>query len=182
MYLYSDEPTQLHRVLKTRMQYRYSKIHLVSPFFEPAYLTYKHPFGRFLFKARDDATDVLIIVREMDQAHIGIFEELVRAGIRCFFYKRLHSKLYVFETNTTMQTKWSRTDSLAILGSANMTRRGWNLDGGLGNEELSLKMDGPLLQRAITYTNTLTRKCKTFEMERREALKSMRPMGEDYGY
>jgi len=167
VFLFSDESLQLHRYLKSRLHFRFKKIFLASPFYEPSYLTEKHPFGRFIFRAKDDCTDINIVVKEMDDTTLPVFEKLQKSGINCFFYPRLHTKLYVFETDSSLHSKYARTDSTAILGSANMTSRGWHLDSGPSNEELCIRLEGKQVGVALRYANTLMRKSTPFDIARR---------------
>ena len=79
----------------------------------------------------------VVIISAIDQVEKfgGLYKDLKSRGIDFVFLPKLHSKIYLFITNTEYRHRAAETPSLGIIGSSNLTKSGIPSKTGEGNYE-----------------------------------------------
>ncbi len=138
IFLKNSEPAFINKFLISMYHLRHHEIYIVSPFLDLPILSSKHHFGRFLDKAKEEGTDVILItLPPKNDDEITVFRDLELRDIRVFFLPRLHTKLYIFNVDLESRTFYQRgVFGTAVLGSSNLTCPGLGFDELQPNEEL----------------------------------------------
>ncbi len=156
MLMYSKRPVYLDKLITKMMHVRHREIFLVSPFIDLSYISVNHVFGRFLFKAKEDGTSICLLTRPPLPSCFPAYEQLEASGILVGFLADLHSKLYLFDVDQDRLSSFMRdTRRSAILGSANMTERGWGLTSRERNEEICYLLPDHEYRQARSYAEAL---------------------------
>jgi phosphatidylserine/phosphatidylglycerophosphate/cardiolipin synthase-like enzyme len=156
MLVYSKRAAFLDKLLTKMMHMRHHEIVLVSPFLDLSYISPNHLFGRFLFRASEEGTRIALITRPPDPEWFDPFGQLEAAGITVGFLADLHSKLYIFDVDVDRSSKFMRDmRRSAIIGSANMTERGWGLTSTIRNEEICYLLPDDEYRHARRYAEAL---------------------------
>ncbi len=156
-FLKTSEARFIGRHLESMYHVRHKEIYLVSPFIDLPLLESRHKFGRFLDRAvEDDTSVVLITASEQDTDSLPFFKNLEERGISVFFLSCLHTKLYMFDVDSDSLNAWQQgVQSHVIIGSSNLTNAGLGFIDGHCNEELNCKLPGKMLEEARTYVTKL---------------------------
>ncbi|QQP99555.1 hypothetical protein [Lysobacter enzymogenes] len=111
-------------------------VYLVSPFIDPTILARGHRLGQTLDSIRGDGSEVIVITCADQVAQFGnLHKDLAARGIELVFLPKLHSKIYLFLTDTDRQHITAATPSLGIIGSSNLTAMGIPATPDAGNLE-----------------------------------------------
>lgn len=132
---------QINREIFSRRNLPHKDIWLVAPFVNGDLFAPTAQFGKLLLEQVEDGASVCLITSPPKDKNIEWMEVLGERGVGIFVYPRLHSKLYcfMFDENRRYETglrDGDRYSSLALVGSANLTRVGLALGEGPCNEEL----------------------------------------------
>jgi len=117
----------------------------------------QHTFGRFLDRAVEENTSVVIVTSAtQDESRLPDFRKLEERGMNVFFVAGLHAKLYLFDVDMQSRNRWQQgIQSHAIVGSSNLTKVGLGLNDARANEELNCRIALTLLEEARTYVARL---------------------------
>ena len=109
---------------------------IVSPVLSEEFLRRGAILGRLLDSLVGDGTAVTVITA-LDQvkAYQKICVDLAARNIDVYFVPRLHSKIYLFITDDTVEHQTAGTPSLGVIGSSNLTSSGIAKVRGYGNME-----------------------------------------------
>ncbi|MEJ2788355.1 MULTISPECIES: hypothetical protein [unclassified Pseudoxanthomonas] len=111
-------------------------VYLVSPFIDPTILVRGSRIGQTLDSIRGDGAEVIVITCADQVLQFGdLHKDLDARGIDLVFLPRLHSKIYLFMTDTDRQHSTADTPSLGIVGSSNLTAMGVPATPDAGNLE-----------------------------------------------
>jgi phosphatidylserine/phosphatidylglycerophosphate/cardiolipin synthase-like enzyme len=143
-----------------------------------SYLDNKHIFGRFLFKAVEEKTKVVILTRPSVRSDLGVFEALAAAHVTCGFLEELHSKVYLFDVDLGALNRFQRgIRRAAVLGSANMTEKGWGLTSTLRNEEICYKLPDSEYKPVRRYVERLRIRSRELSALRLSLARGDNPFG-----
>src|ERR1044071_2870375 len=156
--LKTTEKHFLNRQIESMYHVRHKEIFLVSPFVELSLLESRHNFGRFLDRAVEEDTYVMLITSSCEQndERLKAFKNLEERDIFVFFLQRLHTKLYLFDVDPAALNAYQRgVRSQVIIGSSNLTYAGLGFDNTKPNEELNCSFSADIVEEARTYANRL---------------------------
>ncbi len=147
----------------------YKRIVLVSPFISDAMLTQQHQFGRFLEKqiSFEDTEVEIITAMVKDSKRLSFFKFLESKDIKFYFHNNLHAKLFYFELDIEKTGNFKKIpDSTFIMGSANLTNEGLDLDrkGHGSNNEIGFKLPNYLQKDLEGYIYRL--KADSYDINR----------------
>jgi phosphatidylserine/phosphatidylglycerophosphate/cardiolipin synthase-like enzyme len=157
-FLKTAEPTFISKYIKSMYHLRHNEVYIVSPFIDLTILSSRHHFGRFLDKATEDGTDVVIITLPptTDDA-LESFKDLEKREIDIFFLSRLHTKLYLFDVDLSSRNQYQKDRfGTAIIGSSNLTYVGMGFDDITSNEELCCALPSSFVSEMKNYVTRLT--------------------------
>lgn len=123
--LSSHQQPSIYSALLGRRLIPNKTVYLVSPFIDPAMLVRGSRIGQTLDSMKGDGAEVFVITcADQVSAFDLLHKDLGARGIELVFLPRLHSKIYLFITDTTRAHRTASTPSLGIVGSSNLTARG----------------------------------------------------------
>lgn len=100
-------------------------VYLVSPYIDPTILARGSRIGQTLDSIKGDGAEVVVITCAEQVKQFGsLHKDLDARGIELVFLPRLHSKIYLFLTDTDRPHASAATPSLGIIGSSNLTAMG----------------------------------------------------------
>jgi phospholipase D-like protein len=157
--LKTTEATFIRRHIESMYHVKHNEISIVSPFIDLELLESRHGFGRFLDRAVEENTMVVVITSyEQDEKRLSTFKNLEERGICVYFLAGLHSKLYLFDVDLASRNNWQRgVQSHAIIGSSNLTNVGLGFGDGKCNEELNCRIPSELFDETRLYVSKLIR-------------------------
>ena len=132
---------QINREIFSRRNLPHKDIWLVAPFIDCDLFAPTAAFGKLLLDQVEDGASVALITALPKDKNIDWMERLAERKINIFIYPRLHTKLYCFIFDEDRRyvrglRDGDRYSSLILVGSANLTSSGMNLNDGRCNEEL----------------------------------------------
>ncbi|MGV8922345.1 MAG: hypothetical protein ACOH1L_03205 [Thermomonas sp.] len=134
--LSSHRPPFIYSALLGRRLIPNKAVYLVSPYIDPTILVRGSRIGQTLDSIKGDGADVIVITCADQVAQFGeLHKDLAARGIELVFLPRLHSKIYLFMTDTDRPHATSKTPSLGIIGSSNLTAMGIPTTQDTGNLE-----------------------------------------------
>ncbi len=155
----TSEPAYLSRLIKSMYHVGHEEIFIISPFISSELLDSKHHFGRFLDKAIEEKTVVVLITRPPGDDELRLYRRLEERDILVYFYDNLHTKLYIFNINrSTLDKEQEEMTSIALLGSANFTKVGIGFDDVRAQEELCYRVPVERFEEAHIYASRIIRK------------------------
>ncbi len=174
LFLKNYTPNLLRNRILGRRLIRHREVILISPFLSEDLFAFRSPFSKVISDIHDDgATITLITLPPKDSAQFQFFEKIDSDGIEVLFHDRLHAKLYLFdvEPDAYATPEDARQDRLAIIGSANLTKKGFGIPGGDGesiepNEELSYELPPDEFDHALHFAAYLTVSAKDLVTQR----------------
>jgi hypothetical protein len=157
--LKTSEATFVRKHIEAMFHVRHKEIYIVSPFIDLEILESRHRFGRFLDRAIEENTVVVLITSyEQGEERLSAFKNLEERGVNTFFLAGLHSKLYVFDIDLASRNSWQKgVHSHAIVGSSNLTNVGLGFSDAKCNEELNCRLPSDLFEETKVYVNRLIR-------------------------
>lgn len=166
--MYGQLLSSTHRVspwkaMHSMFHVRQREIYLVSPYLGEPLLESNGVLGRYLDKALEDGTCVVLITAPpTTQSQLAFYQRLDSRGVLVFFYDRLHAKLYYFDVDIlSLPIHFKFVASLAILGSSNLTAAGFGIDC-QPNEELCYQVPSARLSDAKAYIESLMHEALDF--------------------
>lgn len=135
----------LSQMVLSRRLIPHKEVVLVSPFISQSLLIRTAKLGRLLDNLVEDGTKVSLITLPPKADDLSFFSDLEARGIELLFHPRLHAKLYVFCVDHARVSHGRNYDDLIIVGSANLTERGFGATRDVGNEELCYEI--PITER-----------------------------------
>lgn len=118
----------------------HKEVVLVSPYLSLDLLQRSSRFGATIDNLIEDGTKVSLITRWPAASDLASYREFEVRGIDMLFHKTVHAKLYVFKVrNGDSPYDQDHTDA-ALIGSANLTGRGFGFDERDFNEELCFEL------------------------------------------
>ena len=158
------EPDYLCKVLRSMYHVGHKEIFIISPFLSIELLDSKYHFGRFLDKAIEENTIVVVITKPPTDDDLSLYRKLEERYISVYFYDNLHTKLYIFNINRSTLNKYQeQMNSIAILGSANFTKVGIGFDDVPAQEELCYKVPIDMFQDIHDYAHRIIRKATDYQ-------------------
>ena len=132
------EPTMLKTLVGSLYHVGHHDIVLVSPFYSMDIFSSFKPFGNFLDRCVEEGTNVIFVTCPPKDNDFCFFDELEARDILVYFCKNLHTKLYLFNVDEATLTYYNRSEikKTAIVGSSNLTEKGFAFEGTNFNEEL----------------------------------------------
>lgn len=165
------EPDYLCKVLRSMYHIGHEEIFIISPFISIELLDSRYHFGRFLDKAIEEKTIVVLVTRPPNDEELSLYRKLEERDILVYFYDNLHTKLYIFNINKSSLNKYQENiNSMAILGSANFTKVGIGFDDVPAQEELCYKVPIDKFQEIHDYASRIVKKatdCQKYALKRR---------------
>jgi len=157
-FLKTVESPYISKYIKSMYHLRHHEIYIVSPFIDLPILLSRHHFGRFLDKAVEEKTDVVLITLPPDSDEaLEFFKRLEERRINVFFLPSLHTKLYVFNVDLSSRNQYQKDRfGTAIMGSSNLTYPGIGFDDVPPNEELCCALSSSSLMEMKDYVTRLT--------------------------
>ena len=152
----------------------HKEVVLVSPFLSPELLTRTAKFGKLLDDWIEDGSTVILITKPPAPELFAVFADLEARGVELFFHERLHSKLYMFEVDYARVLYNQNYSDLYVLGSANLTQRGFYWSRDEGNEELCYQMPRFKKNDLDSYVASLAIQSKDLAKIKLENAQSMR--------
>lgn len=111
-------------------------VYLVSPFIDPDVVARGNRLGQVLDSIQRGGTEIIVITAA---EKVGVYEtlwkDLKNRNIELVFLPKLHSKVYLFVTDTSVAHETSKVPSLGIIGSSNLTKPGIATEPTKGNME-----------------------------------------------
>ena len=160
----TSEPEYLSKVIRSMYHIGHEEIFIISPFISIELLDSKYHFGRFLDKAIEEKTVVVLITKPPEDDELGLYRRLEERDILVYFSDNLHTKLYIFNINRSTLNKYQeKMTSIAILGSANFTKVGIGFDDILAQEELCYRVPVEKFQELHDYASRIIRKSTNFQ-------------------
>lgn len=173
--LKTKEALYLNGFLKSMYHFRHKEVYIVSPFLDLALFESRHHFGRFIDKAVEDDTHVVLITAPPKDEDLPAFKKLEERGLEVFFMPHLHAKLYLFDIDPYARNIYQEGfESIAILGSSNFTFPGTGFDDAATNEELCCALPTGLLEEIRTYVTRLAMQsddCQGYTIKRKRGWK-----------
>ena len=161
--LKTTEATFLNKEIISLYHVGHHEIILISPFLDAVLLHRRHHFGSFLDRAVEDNTEVTLVTKPPKAEELGIYRDLEERAIFVYFLPGLHSKLYIFNVDSTKRSDYNKTiQSKVIVGSSNLTGPGFGLDDDLTNYELCYCLPIPKYPEAYQYAKKLINKAMDF--------------------
>lgn len=156
-FLKTTEAKFISRHIESMYHVKHNEICIVSPFIDLKLLESRHSFGRFLDKAvEEDTMVVLITSSDQEDGRLPAFKSLEERGINVYFLANLHTKLYLFDVDLASRNRWQQgIQSHAIVGSSNLTNVGIGFDSAKPNEELNFRIPAEIVDEARTYVTRL---------------------------
>jgi len=156
--LHTTEPIKVWQAITRMFHIGHKEIWLVSPFLSLNLLARRGVIGRFLDRAIEENTVVVLVTRPPSTVEeLKEFEDMDRRGFICYFHQKLHSKLYLFEIEPNSLSKYNHHQgNVAIIGSSNLTDSGLSINDYSGNEELCYELPNIQFANAKRYANKLT--------------------------
>jgi len=155
-FLKTTQETMLKKVVQGLFHVGHVDIFLISPFVSEETISRRSAFGQFLDRAVEDDTNVWLVTRPPQPARLDFYRSLEERDFAVFFYKQLHSKLYLFDIKTESLNKYNKDmTTTAIVGSANLTEMGLALTSELSNEELCYRLPLAKFGEAKQYAQWL---------------------------
>jgi hypothetical protein len=140
------------RYLKTALLSRrlvpHKRVTLISPFLSIELFEMSNIFGKMLFDLIGEGTEVHLITRPPSPKELGAFERLEERDLVLHFHETLHAKLFIFEIDEGRGR--SHDETIAILGSANLTQSGLAFCP-RANEELCYELRGTEIEGAVEF-------------------------------
>lgn len=152
------------RHIESMYHVRHNEICIVSPFIDLDLLSSQHAFGRFLDRAiEEDTVVILITAPDGSEDKLEHYKKLEERDINCYFLSGLHAKLYVFDIDLASRQRWQQgVESHAILGSSNLTSPGLGFADTPPNEELNCRIPAALFPEAKTFVYRLMQKADDY--------------------
>lgn len=140
--LATHRPPHIYSAVLGRRLIPNKSVFLVSPFIEPSVLARGSRIGQAIDSMVIDGAEIIVIsaaerVRDHDKLH----RDLQARGIELVYLPKLHSKIYLFITDSDRGHVSARTPSLGIVGSSNLTLSGVPSSPGDGNLEVNYTVD-----------------------------------------
>ncbi len=156
--LKTTEADFISRHIESMYHLKHKEIYIVSPFIDLPLLESRHGFGRFLDRAvEEDTVVVLVTSSEQQEDRLPAYKNLEERGINVYFLSRLHTKLYLFDVDLAARNVWQQgVYSHAIVGSSNLTYPGLGFDDTKPNEELNCRLPYEMFEEAQRYVTRLT--------------------------
>jgi hypothetical protein len=165
-FLKTTEARFINRHIQSLYHVRHKEIYLVSPFVELSMLESRHEFGRFLDRAIEEGTIVVLITASSrnEDERLSAFKKLEERGIFVFFLQGLHSKLYLFDIDLASLNRYQQgLRSHVMIGSSNLTYVGLGLGDVKPNEELNCSLSSEMVEEARTYVTRLTKMADDYQ-------------------
>lgn len=154
--LKTTQETMLKKVVQGLFHVGHLEIILISPYVSEQTISRRSPLGQFLDRAIEENTNVWLITRPPQTSRLDFYRGLEERNFGVYFYKSLHTKLYLFEVNGGTLNEYNKDmTATAILGSANLTEMGLALTGELSNEELCFQLPTTKFGEARDYAHWL---------------------------
>lgn len=168
-YLKSCHERFLRDAVAPRRLIPHKSITLVSPFISTSILGPFSLLGEIASEVLANGRPVTIITLPPKADRLGEYELLAERSFHFLFHERLHSKLYLFETDRDQLSYHQQgVKDLVIIGSANLTEAGWNLGRNTDvQEELCYEIDSEDLDDAWDYLSRLTAAANDLDTYRR---------------
>lgn len=163
-YLKTSEAKFISRHIESMYHVRHKEIQIVSPFIDLDLLSSQHAFGRFLDRAIEEGTVVVLLTAaEPHEDHLAEFRKFEERDINCFFLPGLHSKLYVFDVDLSSRQRWQHgVESHAIVGSSNLTSKGLGFNDAPTNVELNCRVPTALFLEAKEFVYGLMKRADDY--------------------
>lgn len=134
------EPTFLDKYVKSMYHKGHHEILLIAPFLSHSIFSSKHHFGRFLDRAIEEGTTVVLVTLP-DEDKMDFLCDLEKREIITYVCPQLHAKLLLFDVNKSTLNVYNRdTKCTAIVGSANLTSQGLGFEGAAPNKEVCYRV------------------------------------------
>lgn len=134
--LANDKPPYIYAALLGRRLIPNKSVYLVSPYISPDTLARGTRLGQTLDSIVGDGAEVVIITAAEEVEKFRIAQNDLKARkIELVFLPKLHSKIYLFITDSTHSHATASVASLGIIGSSNLTNRGVAVTPADGNLE-----------------------------------------------
>lgn len=162
--LKTTEQYYLRSVIRQMFFLGHFNIILISPFISFEILNGRSNFGRFLDRAVDDGTEIVLLTCPPDPLDLPQYNALEDRGIFVHFLSNLHSKLYIFDIDPSTLNKYHQgIRKTAILGSSNLTVPGFALGDEQANYELCYKLPEDQYYKAVEYAQKLIKKSLSYK-------------------
>lgn len=153
-------PQQIYRKILARRNIPHTDIWFVSPFINPDILKPGSPIGDLLFAQMEDGADVSIFTTPPKDQNLEWMESTEARGVKIYVYPRLHTKLYAFVFDEVRRYDPSlrgsnQLESIALIGSSNLTFNGLALNNAKCNEELCYVVPSNEITHIETYVTRL---------------------------
>jgi hypothetical protein len=169
--LKTTEPVFLNKEILSSYHVGHHEIILVSPFLDLEIFHRHHHFGSFLDRAVEDGTEITLVTKPPNTEYLNVYKDLEQRTIFVYFLEGLHTKLYIFNVDTTKTPQYNKSaKSKIIVGSANLTKSGFGLDDDHSNYELCYSLPVEKYAEAYDYAKKLIYKAmdfRTFELKTR---------------
>jgi phosphatidylserine/phosphatidylglycerophosphate/cardiolipin synthase-like enzyme len=163
----------LRSFLLGRRLFPHKEIFLVSPFLSLDLLERTNRVGLALDQLREDGTKITLITRPPLVSELGRLRDLEVRGWDLFFHRTLHAKIYIFKViQDTKYVEHGAADA-ALIGSANLTEKGFGLDEHNYNEELCYELPTDAQEGALDFIYGLALQSQNLDRVR-HALSSQR--------
>ena len=129
---------------------------LISPFLSFKLFELSSTFGKMITDLVEDGAEVNLFTlppHSEDPDSMDRYGALELQGINVFFQESLHAKLYTFKLDRSrLRRGGAEATDYAILGSANLTEAGTNLEGtDRFNEELCYELPPDVFGEAVDF-------------------------------
>lgn len=157
----------LRNFLLGRRLFPHKEVMIVSPFLSLDLLQRTNRVGLALDHLKEDGTKITLITRPPVLAEVDAFRELEVRGWDVTFHKSLHAKLYIFKVDGDARYAEQGASDAALIGSANLTERGFGLNERDFNEELCYELPAGAHEGAIDFVYQLAMQAQPLDKIRR---------------
>jgi phosphatidylserine/phosphatidylglycerophosphate/cardiolipin synthase-like enzyme len=154
--LKTKESKYLRKHIEGMFHVKHKEVCIVSPFIDFSMLEGHHVFGRFLDRAVEEDTMIIIVTSTSHgEETLPQFKALEERGMNTFFVDYLHSKVFLFDVDVEALHDYQRgVEPNVVIGSSNMTSMGLGFSNPC-NEELNCCLSAALFEETKTYVNKL---------------------------
>ena len=160
----------LRSFLLGRRLFPHKEVLLVSPFLSLDLLQRTNRVGLALDQLKEDGTKITLITRPPTLNEVDAFRELEVRGWDLLFHKSLHAKLYIFRVDSDARYVEQGASDAALIGSANLTEKGFGISDQNYNEELCYELPSGAHDGAVDYVYQLAMQALPLDRIRRTLL------------
>jgi phosphatidylserine/phosphatidylglycerophosphate/cardiolipin synthase-like enzyme len=158
----------LRNFLLGRRLMPHQEVLLISPYVTLAMFDRPHRFGMAIDSLIEDGTKVTLVTRWPTPAELDAYRDLEARGVELLFHASLHAKLYIFTVRRDEGRPRGEFSDAAIIGSANLTEKGFGFDERNFNEELCYELPDEAREGALEFAYQLAGQAVDLPRVRRE--------------